>query len=296
MSSALSGLTARLRLRRRVQLLAAAFVALIGLNLLVSARLTIERDQTADVVEKQLQPARQEVANLLNAVISQSTGQRGYLITGRPQPLDAYLAGRASTTQAIQELRRLLSDKPDLLAALTAGEEAIAKWQAQVLEPEIAARRSGRPGDAEALVAAEESLQLFDAGTDRVDDLRRELNAELTQAEGQRDRSRTLLTRMLFVSLLAAIALLVLARSLVRRWLNDPLEDLGRSVAAGRGRRPGARDRAGGATRARRARTRSRGHAPADRERAGQRRPRQVGTRSARSRRSDLERRAAAVG
>jgi len=220
-----------MRLRRRVQLLALAFVALLGLNVLFAIRLTVVRDRTAEVVERQMDPARAEVAALLNAFISQETGQRGYIITGRQEVLDGYLNGRRAAAGAIEVLRRLLASRPALLAGVQGSETAITQWQQQVAEPEIAAKRNGRVGEAEALVELEGILKLFEQATSRIDEVRRGVNLELTQAEQDRDRARSLTTRVLVASLVIALGAMVVVRVLLTRWFTVPLDDLRRSVA-----------------------------------------------------------------
>ena len=220
-----------MRLRRRVQLLALAFVALIGLDVAFAVRLTVVRDNTTEVVEERLNPARAEVAALLNAFISQETGQRGYIITGRDGQLDVYLNGRRSAARAVEELRRLLAAEPALLGGVEASQAAIARWQEQVAEPEIAAKRSGRVGEAEVLVEAEGTLRLFEQATARIDEVRRGVNVELMQAEEDRDRARSLTTRVLVASLVIALGIAVVTRILITRWFTVPLDDLRRSVA-----------------------------------------------------------------
>ncbi len=220
-----------MRLRRRVQLLALAFVALIGLDVAFAVRLTVVRDNTTEVVEERLNPARAEVAALLNAFISQETGQRGYIITGRDEQLEVYLNGRRSAARAIEELRRLLATEPALLAGVEASQAAIARWQEQVAEPEIAAKRSGRVGEAEVLVEAEGILRLFEQATARIDEVRRGVNVELTQAEQDRDRARSLTTRVLVASLVIGLGIAVVTRVLITRWFTVPIDDLRRSVA-----------------------------------------------------------------
>ena len=96
-----------MRLRRRVQLLALAFVALLGVNVAFAVRLTVVRDRTAENVEERLDPAEAEVAALLNAFISQETGQRGYIITGGTDQLAGYVNGR----RAAARKKKSASDK-----------------------------------------------------------------------------------------------------------------------------------------------------------------------------------------
>jgi len=220
-----------MRLRRRVQLLVLAFVALIGLDVAFAVRLTVVRDSTAKVVDERLNPAQTSVANLLNAFITQETGQRGYIITGRPEPLEVYVNGRGAAARAVEELRNLLATEPALLPAVKSSQDAITQWQQQVAEPEIAAKRNGRIGEAEALVEAEDTLRLFDQATSRIDEVRRGVNTKLTQAEQERDHARSLTTRVLVASLVIGLGIAVVTRIMVTRWFTSPLEDLRRSVA-----------------------------------------------------------------
>lgn len=220
-----------MRLRRRVQILVLAFVALIGVDVAFAVGLTVVRDSTAEVVEKRLNPARAEVAALLNAFISQETGQRGYIITGQDEQLEVYVNGRRAAARALDELRRLLATEPALLAGVEASQTAITQWQEQVAEPEIAAKRNGRVGEAEVLVEAESTLRLFDQATARIDEVRRGVNLELMQAEDDRDRARSLTTRVLVASLVIGLGIAVVTRMLITRWFTVPLDDLRRSVA-----------------------------------------------------------------
>ena len=220
-----------MRLRRRVQLLALAFVALLAVNVAFAVRLTVVRDRTAENVEQRLNPARTEVAALLNAFISQETGQRGYIITGDTEQLTGYVNGRRAAAAALVNLRRHLATKPALLGGVEASADAINRWQEQVAEPEIAAKRNGREGEADALVASEGMLKLFEQATSRIDEVRRGVNLELSQAEEERDRARSLTTRVLVASLVIALGAMAVVRFLVTRWLTVPLDDLRRSVA-----------------------------------------------------------------
>ena len=219
-----------LRLRRRIQLLAAAFVLLLGFNLVFAITLNRRNDHQAVVVDRRLQPARNDVAALFNALVNQETGLRAYIITGQDSQLLPYQNGRAAAARALQHMEELLNADPTMVERVAVAGQAIAAWQSQVAEPEIAARRSGRPGDAERLVAAEPTLGLFDAASARINEVQRGVAIALTAAESSRARARTDLTRALIATFAAAIVLLFIARMLVSRWVNRPLDDLSRSV------------------------------------------------------------------
>jgi CHASE3 domain sensor protein len=221
----------RLRLRRRVQLLALAFVALIGLDVLAAVQLTVVRDRTARLVENKLSPARAEVAAALNSLISQAKGQRDYLITGAPQQLDAYLTGRSTTARSLKRVRELIATEGALVQGVDEASQAVMRWQDEVAQPEIAAKQSGRSVDAATLVAAEGGARRFEAATNTIDALRRGVNTKLNEAEVQRDRSRALTTRVLVASLVIGLGIAVVTRFLIGRWITQPLDELRRSVA-----------------------------------------------------------------
>jgi len=206
-------------------------VALIGLDVLAAIQLTVVRDRTAREVEQKLSPARAEVAALLNSLISQAKGQRDYLITGSTSQLDAYLTGRSTTARSLDRLRSLLATEPDLVGGVDEASKAVVVWQAEVAEPEIAAKQSGRSADATTLVAAEGVARRFEAATATIDDIRRGVNTKLTDAEQLRDHARALTTRVLVASLVIGLGILVVTRFLIGRWITRPLEELRRSVA-----------------------------------------------------------------
>lgn len=219
-----------MRLRRRIQLLALAYVVLIGTNFGFALQATVGSNHEAAEVEDRLQPARDQVARLFNAVVNQESGLRNYIITGQTRELEGYENGRAEAANALDRLDDLLGREPTLVQAVDAARDAVARWQTQVADPEISAVRSGRPDDARVLVAAEGGLRLFPRLNQRIEAVQRGVNEALAAAERRRDRSRDLLTQVLVATFGAALVLLVVARGLVSRWVNRPLDDLSRSV------------------------------------------------------------------
>lgn len=70
----------------------------------------------ADARRETAREARDVTADLVAAVTDAETGQRGFLLTGRPVYLDPYHVGMAAAPQKAQRLRELAADRPDLLA------------------------------------------------------------------------------------------------------------------------------------------------------------------------------------
>lgn len=88
------------------------------------------------------------VNQLFASMLDEETGERGYIITGRPAFLQPYYQGRANAPLEISQLRTELRTSPALehdLSRLTASYQA---WLTQVAEPGVRAVRSGNSAPA----------------------------------------------------------------------------------------------------------------------------------------------------
>ncbi|MDM6732547.1 CHASE3 domain-containing protein, partial [Citrobacter braakii] len=68
--------------------------------------------------------------NLVEAMINQETGLRGYLLTGRRDFLAPYDQGASDFDRAVTEARRLTSDNPGQQARLTDVDALARRWPA----------------------------------------------------------------------------------------------------------------------------------------------------------------------
>jgi signal transduction histidine kinase len=94
-------------------------------------------DMTHQLVDN-IQPARVSAFRLQAALRDQETGIRGYLIAGDRQFLTPYYDGQHAEQSAAEEIRRRLTQRPDLIGDLDAIEDAAASWRASYAEPVIA--------------------------------------------------------------------------------------------------------------------------------------------------------------
>lgn len=94
-------------------------------------------EMTRELVDS-IQPARVAAFGLQAALRDQETGIRGYLIVGDRQFLTPYYDGQHTEQAAVQEIRRRLGSRPDLIGDLDEIEGAAAKWRANYAEPVIA--------------------------------------------------------------------------------------------------------------------------------------------------------------
>lgn len=79
--------------------------------------------------------------NITAAAVDMETGMRGYLLAGEEAFLDPYNGGREDFVKLIDELSVTVSDNPPQVQLLVETKDTIAKWQANVTEPNIALRR-----------------------------------------------------------------------------------------------------------------------------------------------------------
>ncbi|HUQ39237.1 MAG TPA: SpoIIE family protein phosphatase [Acidimicrobiales bacterium] len=219
-----------MRLRRRVQLLLLAFFALVAADFAFDLYLVTQRDHVQADIQERLDPAQDELANLLTALVDQETGERGYIITGREDFLQPYLTGQSQLNQSLDELSHSLEDRPALSAGVERVESRVGAWRQLGADFEITAKRAGRDADASTLVSTGTSKTLFDRARAEIEDLEDAVRAELDHERSSLESLQARLTRFRVLTLLAALLLLALGGVLLRRWITAPLLELGTAV------------------------------------------------------------------
>ena len=139
-------MTPRLRRPRLSQLTVRGWQALVLLSMgvmvltgaVVGALLLNRTDEVSRELIDSVQPARVAAFELQASLRDQETGIRGYLIAGDRQFLTPYYDGQHAEEAAVQEIRRRLGQRPDLIGDLDAIENAAANWRASYAEPVIA--------------------------------------------------------------------------------------------------------------------------------------------------------------
>ncbi|MFE9580933.1 CHASE3 domain-containing protein [Nocardia sp. NPDC006044] len=216
-------------------LVLALMVILVVIGTVIGAHQLTKTNRVADRMVEQLQPATAETYRLQGALINQETGIRGYAIGADAQFLAPYSEGVQDEAQSADKIRRLLADRPQLLADLDAVERAAADWRSGYAEPlvtSVAARGPRAIGEADAARGKAAFDKLRALFTTQNADLATEVDSD--QAELQRTRTvrDTVLGAMVAAFLIAAFALTALVRKLVARPLNY-LETASRRVADG---------------------------------------------------------------
>lgn len=88
------------------------------------------------------------VNQLFASMLDEETGERGYIITGRPAFLQPYYQGRASAPLEISQLRTELRSSPALERDLSRLTASYHSWLTRVAEPGVAAVQSGNSAPA----------------------------------------------------------------------------------------------------------------------------------------------------
>jgi signal transduction histidine kinase len=216
----------QLRLGRLFLLTGVVTAALAVATVLSLVQLNRATDDRVDVYG----PALLDVQTLAGAFSDQETGVRGFLAGGRDTFLTPYVDGRATERQTLRHVRRLLADRPDLLARVDAVEAAGRTWRREVAEPAIAEVRANG-------VATQQPFSDVEAGAATFDAIREAVTLLRDPVQDARIRSNTALTHsqrrldaILVIALLGVVVLALATFWALRRWVIRPLDQLGSEV------------------------------------------------------------------
>ncbi|MGQ5259514.1 sensor histidine kinase [Micromonospora sp. ZYX-F-536] len=222
-------------LRRRViTLLTVVGVLLIGLASAEAAMAARNRTQI-DAILNKTGPLRVQAQELLNAVLDQETGVRGYAVSGDPADLDPYRAGLDQEKNTVAAMRTLLDDYPQISQELQTVEERTEQWRRNVAEPVITITDQRGTSAGQALVN-DQARRQFDQVRSAVDDLQQEILAAREQsADDVRNSSNVLVVLLIVAALVVVVAGAVLLLSLDRMVIRPliGLADQVREVAEG---------------------------------------------------------------
>ncbi|WFE51654.1 sensor histidine kinase [Micromonospora sp. WMMD1155] len=220
--------------RRVVTLLAVVGVLLIGLAAAEAAVAARNRTQI-DAVLNQTGPLRVQSQELLNALLDQETGIRGYAVSGDPADLSPYREGLAREADIVSSMRVLLNDYPQIGRELRTVEERSSQWRQSVAEPVISTTEQSGTSAGQALIT-EGARQQFDEVRAAVNDLQEEILAAREQtATAVRTSSNVLVVLLIVAALVVVVAGAVLLISLDRMVVRPltGLADQVREVAEG---------------------------------------------------------------
>ncbi|MDQ7812359.1 CHASE3 domain-containing protein [Brevundimonas sp.] len=204
--------------RSIVTLLAGAILLLLAVN--VATFVMIQRTVAFNDQVERSQQVRGAAGALLISLVDAETGQRGFLLTGRPEFLAPYNRAETSVPEQMAELERLTAGDPQLEAHVAVMLEASRDKLAE-LERSVALSRTGRIGEAVQLVRSGQGRALMDtirAQIGAIDEI------EMVRLESRTRQSEYGSGLTLWANALGGLLVVVLAGImiwLVRRYIGE---------------------------------------------------------------------------
>ena len=215
-------------LRRRLQWLVAALVAVIVLPGVIALLIIDNRDRALDTIVFSLDPASAAVLRLEAALVDQQAAVNGFVLVRREDVLEPFQRARGREEAALDELDQRLGDTE--LAALVPGvRAAIREWRTDVVEPQLFSTRAGREAEARALATT--GQELYDAARGEVRQLSGRINQRLAREQSSFRSARRAVAETVAVNAVVATLLLIAVTVLLRKWVTDPLDSLRAQVA-----------------------------------------------------------------
>ncbi|MDO1486596.1 two component system sensor kinase [Rhodococcus rhodochrous] len=174
--------------------------------------------QITDEVTERIQPAMTQAFNLQTALLDQQTAVRGYALTTEPVFLGPYRAGQENQQVALDRLRVLLAEHPDLLADIDTIEAAAATWRTQYAEPIIDTVVPGEPRPVDPALAEQDRLafgEIRSMFAQENNALSRVLAEDLDELAQSRTIRNSVLIAMVITFILTGLATVVLVHNLV---------------------------------------------------------------------------------
>jgi serine phosphatase RsbU (regulator of sigma subunit)/CHASE3 domain sensor protein len=217
-----------MRLRRRLGLVAAAYIVLMAAA--GTAALLAARSRAASAQKgRSLTVALERVGQMRTAFLDMETGVRGFQITGDATFLEPFEAGSRSAARWKAEVAALTDNDPTLASDLSAVAAVGTQWLNDSAQPAIAARRaSGAVGTPSELPAHGKAT--FDELRVRFDELEQHVQVRRDAADRNRERSARLLTTLVLLAPALSIALVAVASQLLQRWILHPIDAIGIAV------------------------------------------------------------------
>lgn len=177
------------------------------------------REELAD----ELDPAVQWAARLHAAISDQQSGVRGFSFTADPDFMEPWTSGRTRSDEALEQLRRHLAGRGDLLAQVDAVEEQLTDWQENFAEVAVARAEQGQRTSREDYAVGRVELG-------EVRGLLGELESDLAELrQVQRlslDDASERLAMVLLVVLAALVALILAVGLGLRRAVLGPVDQM----------------------------------------------------------------------
>jgi signal transduction histidine kinase/DNA-binding response OmpR family regulator len=145
------------------------------------------------------------------------TGQRGYLLTGRPVYLTPFHSARAQISKEVQVFRGLVHDNPEQMARFDQLYE-LAQQKIEMIETSIDLKAANKTKDVAALIDSERGRELMDRIRSIVDEMRQVENKLLLERDAfEQERSSQAKKHTLAVTIGGSILLILVGWLLIKQ-------------------------------------------------------------------------------
>ena len=145
------------------------------------------------------------------------TGQRGYLLTGRPVYLTPFHSARAQISKEVQVFRGLVHDNPEQMARFDQLYE-LAQQKIEMIETSIDLKAANKTKDVAALIDSERGREFMDRIRSIVDEMRQVENKLLLERDAfEQERSSQAKKHTLAVTIGGSILLILVGWLLIKQ-------------------------------------------------------------------------------
>jgi len=145
------------------------------------------------------------------------TGQRGYLLTGRPVYLTPFHSARAQISKEVQVFRGLVHDNPEQMARFDQLYE-LAQQKIEMIETSIDLKAANKTKDVAALIDSERGRELMDRIRSIVDEMRQVENKLLLERDAfEQERTSQAKKHTLAVTIGGSILLILVGWLLIKQ-------------------------------------------------------------------------------
>lgn len=173
-----------------------------------------------------LRPAQVATADLIQAYVDEETGERGYLLTHDLTFLQPYNLGERDITRSGRQLGRYFVDDPVTTHILTEVDQAADAWRSQVIDPEIAAFRTGTLTGAALVDSVGLGKTRFDALRAKLSELQDRINQLVTAALQDSNAAQSTANNVTIAAAIVAALLAFFAAWQLRTSFAVPLNNL----------------------------------------------------------------------
>jgi signal transduction histidine kinase len=222
-------------LRKRVARGSIAALALLSAMFALDVIALLEFKSKGDDIINRWQPAYTTSQDLLSDLVNQETGLRGFTLGKNESFLAPYHQYELQQSRQQRDLRRLISNRSDLVADLEAFSTTAQQWHTNIAQPYIARVRRGDP-----TVATAPASDAAKAAFDKIRTASARLTADLRAVRDRAIQARISAVRLVWIAVGASVALILVAGYGLWRGLQkavlEPIENLAtqtRHVAGG---------------------------------------------------------------